>query len=83
MTLWIGADYTGAGQQADGGGRNGAGSGFTPGTPETLFQTHIASAVQRPQYDVARDDRFLINTEIDDTSGEQIHLLMNWRSPAQ
>jgi serine/threonine protein kinase len=59
------------------------GAAFTPGTPETLFQTRIASAVQRPQYDVARDGRFLINTELNDASAEPIHLLLNWRPPAR
>jgi site-specific recombinase XerD len=33
--------------------------------------------------DVARDGRFLINTELDDTSSEPIHLLLNWRPPAK
>ncbi|MGA2714783.1 MAG: protein kinase [Bryobacteraceae bacterium] len=56
---------------------------FKPGTPEALFQTHIAPAVNRPQYDVARDGRFLINTDLQDTSTEPIHLLLNWKPPAK
>jgi len=31
---------------------------FVPGTPEVLFQTHIAPATNRQNYDVARDGRF-------------------------
>jgi len=59
------------------------GAAFTPGTPETLFQTHIVSPGLRPQYDVARDGRFLINTDLQDTSAEPIHLLLNWKPPAK
>jgi len=57
------------------------GGKFVPGTPEALFQTHIAPVSIRPNYDVARDGRFLINTELDDTSAEPIHLLLNWHPP--
>ena len=39
--------------------------------------------LDRPQYDVARDGRFLINTELQDTSTEPIHLLLNWKPPAK
>jgi len=56
---------------------------FVPGTPEVLFQTHIAPATNRQNYDVARDGRFLIDAELDDTSTEPIHLLLNWRPPAR
>ena len=54
---------------------------FVPGTPEALFQTHIASAVSKQHYDVAHDGRFLIVTELQDTSTEPIHLLLNWKPP--
>jgi len=56
---------------------------FTPGAPEVLFQTHMAPTANRPQYDVARDGRFLINTELQDASTEPIHLLLNWKPPAR
>ncbi len=59
------------------------GATFVPGTPEALFQTHIAPGTFKPNYDVARDGRFLIDTELDDTSTEPIHLLLNWRPPAK
>jgi Tol biopolymer transport system component len=57
------------------------GSAFTVGTPESLFQTHINQATNRQQYDVARDGRFLILTDLPDTSTEPIHLLLNWKPP--
>ena len=44
------------------------GATLTPGTPEALFQTHITQGTNRQQYDVARDGRFLINTELERTS---------------
>ncbi len=56
------------------------GATFNPGTPEALFQTHIQQSVQRQNYDVARDGRFLIDTELQDTN-EPIHLLLNWHPP--
>jgi serine/threonine protein kinase len=59
------------------------GATFVPGTPAALFQTHIAQRPNRPQYDVARDGRFLIDTELDDASTEPIHLLLNWHPPAK
>jgi len=37
----------------------------------------------RHKIDVARDGRFLINAELDDTSSEPIHLPLNWRPPAK
>ena len=37
---------------------------------------------QQP-YDVARDGRFLIVTELDSASSEPIHLLLNWHPPAK
>ena len=56
---------------------------FTPGTPEALFQTHLAPAAFTQQYDVSRDGRFLINTELQEASTEPIHLLLNWKPPAK
>jgi Tol biopolymer transport system component len=54
---------------------------FAPGTPAALFQTHMAQGLNKPQYDVARDGRFLINTELESNSTEPIHLLLNWKPP--
>jgi eukaryotic-like serine/threonine-protein kinase len=59
------------------------GATFTPGTPVALFQTHIRQRSVKQQYDVARDGRFLINTDLQDTSTEPIHLLLNWKSSAK
>ncbi len=57
------------------------GAAFTARAPEPLFFTHIAPGVFKPQYAVARDGRFLINTELETASSEPIHLLLNWKPP--
>jgi Tol biopolymer transport system component/predicted Ser/Thr protein kinase len=57
------------------------GETFTPGTPEALFQTHMTPGNIRQQYDVTRDGRFLVNTDLFDTTTEPIHLLLNWKPP--
>jgi len=54
---------------------------FVTGTPEALFQTHMAQGTARQSYDVGRDGRFLISTQRDDASSEPIHLLLNRRPP--
>jgi hypothetical protein len=59
------------------------GATFVPGTPVALFQTHIVLLADWPQYDVARDGRFLIDTELQDASTEPIHLLLNWKPPSK
>jgi hypothetical protein len=59
------------------------GGTFTPGTPEALFQTHIPPGVFKQQYDVARDSRFLINTELETASTDPIHVLLNWKPPGK
>ena len=58
-----------------------AGGTFVTGTPEVLFQTHPAPGAFKQQYDVSRDGRFLINTDLLDTTTEPIHLLLNWHPP--
>ncbi len=57
------------------------GATLQPGAPRELFQTRIMSAGSRPQYDVAPDGRFLINTEVEEADGQPIHLLLNWNPP--
>jgi len=37
----------------------------------------------QPKYDVARDGRFLINTELQDSSTEPNHLLLNSHPPSK
>jgi len=59
------------------------GASLAPGTPEALFQTHIAANNNRQPYDVARDGRFLIATELETASTEPIHLLLNWKPPGK
>ena len=58
------------------------GAAFTARAPEPLFSTHITPGVFKPQYAVARDGRFLINTELETASSEPIHLLLNWKPPS-
>ena len=55
------------------------GTAFTAVAPESLFPTHTNQATNRQQYDVARDGRFLILTDLPNTSVEPIHLLLNWQ----
>ena len=56
------------------------GASLAPGTPEALFQTHVIVNPNR-QYDVGRDGRFLIATDLESASSEPIHLLLNWKPP--
>ena len=46
-----------------------------------LFQTHLASGTNvlgsKPQYDVARDGRFLLNTAVESASAP-IVVSLNW-----
>ncbi len=65
-----------------------SGSALVPGTPVKLFQTRIFCAAAQsdtgPQYDVARDGRFLINTVLDTaaTEASPIILIQNWNPDA-
>jgi len=56
------------------------GDAIEPGTPMPLFKTRIGSvrSLNRMQYDVARDDRFLINVAVDQESLSPITLPLNW-----
>ena len=56
-----------------------------PGEPLPLFQARIAGRTtsnSRPQYDVAPDGRFLVNTALD-SGASPITLLMNWNPDAR
>jgi dipeptidyl aminopeptidase/acylaminoacyl peptidase len=60
-----------------------AGSALAPGTPVKLFHAPIVGGGQNfatPQYDVARDGRFLINVELASAAPESspIILIQNW-----
>ncbi len=64
------------------------GSAFEPGAPTKLFQTHVAEGgvdhTQGRQYDIAPDGRFLINTELPESSATPpITLLQNWNPDAR
>jgi serine/threonine-protein kinase len=64
-----------------------SGATLEPGAPVVLFPTRIYgggvdAAQQGRQYDVARDGRFLINTELD-SAAAPITLLMNWQPEAK
>jgi eukaryotic-like serine/threonine-protein kinase len=56
------------------------GAAFVAGTPQPLFRSHIIPAFGRQQYDVSRDGRFLILTELE-VPAEPIHILLNWKRP--
>jgi Tol biopolymer transport system component len=57
------------------------GSAVVPGTPVTLFQTHVVrggiDTAQGRQYDVAPDGRFMINRVLD-SAAAPITLIQNW-----
>jgi Tol biopolymer transport system component/predicted Ser/Thr protein kinase len=59
------------------------GASLAPGTPEALFQTHVGVNANGQPYNVGRDGRFLILTEVESASSEPIHLLQNWHPPAK
>jgi hypothetical protein len=65
------------------------GASVAPGTPALLFPTKIlgggeANAAVSPQYAVARDGRFLINTALDENrSTAPIRLILNWQPPGR
>ena len=58
-----------------------------PGAPRALFPTYVygggSDNQQGPQYDVASDGRFLINTVLGDAASAPITLIQNWRPPAK
>jgi Tol biopolymer transport system component len=64
------------------------GATVTPGTPVLLFPTKILGSggetAAIPEYAVARDGRFLINTEPDENrSTAPIRLILNWQPPGK
>src|SRR5262249_14729948 len=60
-----------------------SGSTFEAGKPVPLFQTRILTGsvgtVNKPQYAVARDGRFLINEPVEESTTSPITLLLNWK----
>jgi len=60
-----------------------AGPSFEAGTPVALFPTRIAEggtiAINRAQYAVGRDGRFLINQPVADATAAPITLILNWQ----
>ena len=52
-----------------------------PSQPAALFTANFVRSAARPQYDVARDGRFLVNVELNDAATPPITLLMNWKPP--
>ena len=59
-----------------------SGATFAYGTPVALFRTSMVSGlgVNRQEYDVSRDGRFLINQPAESTI-TPITLILNWRPP--
>ncbi len=64
-----------------------AGPSFSAGTPVALFPARSVNggnqAVNRAQYAVARDGRFLINQPVADASAAPITLILNWNPEAK
>jgi Tol biopolymer transport system component len=60
-------------------------SGVTPerGTPLALFRTRIVggATVNKQEYAVSRDGRFLINVPAGESSTPPISLILNWKPP--
>ena len=60
-------------------------STVVPGTPVALFQTNVLGggneSTQGRQYDVAPDDRFMINRVLD-SAVAPITLILNWNPDA-
>jgi hypothetical protein len=59
-----------------------SGSSFQAAPPVALFQTNIVggtAAIQKQQYAVSRDGRFLINVPAGDFVIAPITLILNWR----
>jgi Tol biopolymer transport system component len=58
------------------------GSTLEVGTPTPLFTTRILTGgigtINRPQYAVSRDGRFLINETVEDSAVSPITLILNW-----
>jgi hypothetical protein len=61
------------------------GGAIEPGTPKELFQTRMpgggTNAYTRPQYDVSKDGRFLVNATIEEGVTPPITLVINWNPP--
>jgi len=59
-----------------------SGSTFKAESPIALFQTRIVTggpATLQTQYAVSRDGRFLINTQVDESTTTPITLILNWK----
>ena len=52
------------------------GATFKAGVPKPLFETRLPSGFSR--FDVSKDGRFLIPTEIDSGSGAAVNIIVNW-----
>jgi hypothetical protein len=54
------------------------------GVPAPLFRTRLASgagvSAGRPEYAVAPDGRFLMNTAVEDTAPSPITIVLNWEA---
>ena len=72
--------YLGPGSKLMAVGITVAGAAITPSQPVPLFAINIVNAPIRPQYDVARNGRFVV-VEGADATAAPITLLMNWKPP--
>jgi hypothetical protein len=59
-----------------------SGASFEATASEMLFQTRIVgggvSSINKHQYAVSADGRFLINTPVEDSNTAPITLILNW-----
>jgi Tol biopolymer transport system component len=57
------------------------GSGFATGVTTPLFQTQVSSYTAPNRYDVSADgQRFLVNSQVEETSQTPITVVLNWSS---
>ena len=58
---------------------NTAGGKFQPSVPQPLFDVHVAAGLV-PNFDVSKEGRFLIPTEVGEASNEPMTVVLNWQA---
>jgi len=61
----------------------GSAASFEAETPRPLFQTRMNATVNKHQYTVSADGRFLINQQVQESSATPITLILNWKPSAK
>ena len=78
-----GADYIAPDGKLNAASVTTSGATFQSGAPVALFPLRVAGGASnlfRPQYDVGKDGRFLVNQLVDE-SATPITLVLNWQPP--